>query len=399
VGLDLYGDETKVVNYLKNLGLADGAARIYTAVLCRQYRAPRDELVSAVKYHLPGTHGPSSGDESVSNVIDDLIKRSLFREVRGLNEVAVEAESPWLDALSVLANPEVVDEKIAAIIKESLRAFADSSPRERGLIERLGWATWEKPRQSWRDAIGQAKHRVRLGVYSSITVYDEIKDEIRQAFVNHRQMEVQILMFSPEVAAEIESNPDLANDVRKRTKDWLKLFAEAKKEAGEKGHTPKLEIRHIQDPKMSGFHRVALIDERLWMLNIHRPGIERGIEGIVYQGVADGRKSNIHDILEHYWANAWEQARDVRVAGRIFYELRRYGHLVVIVLMPAFAWYVVRNKIQWWDIKEDAWSGAAIGLMMAELYNSRSILAHAVSRLFGAISALFRPAGKNNDKN
>jgi hypothetical protein len=221
MSLNLYGDENKIVDYFIRSGLDDVEAKIYTAVLCRQYLAPRVELISVLRYHLPASRSdPESSEKRIGKAIDHLVELKLFRIVRGKREEIIGATSPWEDAVRA-AFPEqgTMEPEIVAIVSDSFKKFADYSPRERMLIERLGWASWEKPRQSFREAITEARHLIRLGVYSSITVYDEIKDQIYSAMVDHQEMKVQILMFSPKLAARIENNPDLAKDVEVRTKD------------------------------------------------------------------------------------------------------------------------------------------------------------------------------------
>ena len=64
--LHLYGDENQVIKYLKGSGLTEPAAKIYTAILCRQYRAPKEELVSLLKFHLPG-----SSDANIRHALDN----------------------------------------------------------------------------------------------------------------------------------------------------------------------------------------------------------------------------------------------------------------------------------------------------------------------------------------
>lgn len=383
MSLDLYGDENRVVEYLRRAGLSDASARIYTVVLCRQYRAPKNELASALRFHLPGLEHPASSESRILGEINELIARGLLREVAGLNEVSVEARSPWAEALSAnLLQHAPVDPQIASIIDESLKAFADFSPHERALIERLGWATWDQPRQRWQEAIRQAKDRIRIGVYSSITVYDEIKDAIRDAMVNRGSMTVQILMFSPELAARIEKNPDLANDVRQRTADWLNLFEDTKLAARERGHRPKLEIRHIEDATLSAFHRVMLIDRRQWILNIHRPGVERGIEGIVYQGDAENENpSNIHGLLEQYWDAAWARGRSVRWPGRLWHDIQHLRPLVAFVLMPV-AWQAAHADVDWLGVEAGWWGGAAICIIASEIYNNFAAIVKGTLKAF-----------------
>lgn len=382
--LHLYGNENGVVTYLKANGLSDIEARIYTAILCRQYRAPREELISLLKYHLPGlAPSPRSMESEINSAIENLITGGLVKVIDGLKEDPLEACNPWEQALKErLLKNNPVQPEIAEIIAASLKNFADFSLHEQNLIERLGWATWEKPRESFREAIRQARQQIRMGVYSSITVYDEIKNEIKEALVNHRQMEVQILMFSPKLAAKMESNPDLAKDVEIRTKDWKRLYDEAWKEARGKGNKPKLEIRHLHYEEMAAFHRVLLVDNRRWMLNVHRPGVERGIEGIVYQGSCEDRSpSNLYNLLDHYWGAAWESGVDPSLHKRVLHYLRNYLHFIVLGALVLLAWYAHKNNGDWWGIKNDWWGGAFVGLIIAEAYNNGSKFIHDILEL------------------
>jgi hypothetical protein len=332
-------------------------------------------------------------NSAIAGEIDLLLERGLLRQVPGSNENTVEATSPWREAFRAqLPYPDSMDAALLEQIDDVLKSFADFSPRERALIERLGWATWERPRRAWREAIREATQLIRLGVYSSITVYDEIQDVIRRAMVEHQSMRVQILMFSPELAAHIERNPDLANDVRKRTRDWQRLFVEALEDAKTRGNHPVLEIRHLSDRALSNFHRVALIDDRTWILNIHRPGEERGTQGIVYRGERKdgGTQSNLHAILDHYWHSAWERASDVRPERRLIRSIQTHLHLALLVVLPFFALYIEKQKQDWLGIKNDWWGGAVIGLMVGELYNARRVLLRILSGILNGANFVLR---------
>ena len=393
--LDLYGEENRVVDYLTHIGLDEVKAKIYTAVLCRQYRAPQKELISVLRYHLPGSkRKPASSEKQISTAIQHLISLRLFRAVRCRKEEIIEAYSPWEEAIKT-AFPKVkrIDPAVASIVEDSLRHFADYSPRERMLIERLGWASWEKPRQSFRDAVSEARHLIRLGVYSSITVYDEIKDQVLRALVEHSQMEVQILMFSPKLAARIENNPDLARDVELRTKDWQKLYEQAKAEARKRRHKPKLEIRYINDEAYSAFHRVGLIDSRKWIFNVHRPGIERGVEGMVYQGTCEERRpSNIFNVLDHYWRDAWKDAVPVAPLPRFARWVRDNRHFLILPVLAVFGWLLLTNHGNWFAIKNELMGSALIGLAISEIYNHGAEMLNRILELIKQlIEALQRP--------
>lgn len=359
------------MTYLRENGLPDAEARIYTAVLCRQYRAPREELISLLKYHLPGlAASPSSMEGEIGAALDRLVGRGLLKVIDGMQEDPLEACTPWAEALEKkLLDDKPLEPSVAAVIASSLGKRDDFSRHELDLIERLGWATWERPRDCFREAIGEAKQRIRMGVYSSITVYNEVAQQIREAMVARRELNVQILMFSPRLAAKIEGNPDLARDVEVRTKSWRLLFKEARRAARKEGNRPRLEIRHVQEGGLTALHRVLLVDDRRWMLNVHRPGVERGVEGIVYQGCSENNApSTIYHLLDHYWHAAWESAVDPSPLGRALHQLRQHLHLAVLCGLIFLAWYAERHGGDWLGLKKELWTGAFLGLILAELY-------------------------------
>jgi hypothetical protein len=366
-------DEKAVIHYLKKNGLTELEARIYTAILCRQYHYPRINFVKLFGYHQSGSATGSHPVETIDSSIDNLLKRGLLETIDGAKGDKLRACNPWKRTLEEkLLNNQGVNLRIDRIISSSLERLSE---QEKKLIERLGRATWEKPRTSFREAIGEAKQKIRLGVYSSITVYSEIEKEIKKAWVEHQQMEVQILMFSPKLAAKIERNPDLAKDVEDRTRAWKSLYAEAKKEARIFGHKPKLEIRHLHDEEMTAFHRVVLVDEGRWILNVHRTGVERGIEGIVYQGSCENRcHSNLYNLLDHYWRAAWESGVDPSLPKRMLHQLRRYRHFMILITLIGFAWYAHKNQVDWGGLNKDWWGGGIVGLVLAELYKDGSKL-------------------------
>ena len=386
--LDLYGEESKVVDYLSRNGLDEVQAKIYTVILCRQYHAPQSELMSLLEFHLPGSNRKSASTESqIESALKRLTKLKLIRVVRGKKEDFIEATTPWDKAIgALLPKKSSLEPDILAIIHDSLKHFADYAPRERALIERLGWASWEKPRQSFREAISEAHNLIRLGVYSSITVYDEVKDQVFKALVEHQEMRIQILMFSPKLAARIENNADLAKDVEIRTKDWQELYKRARIEAKKLEHKPTLEIRHITDESFSAFHRVVLIDNRKWILNVHRPGVERGVEGMVYQGTCEEKSpSNIYNLLDFYWQAVWQSAKPVTPIAIVLRWLKDNQHLIVLPLLVIIGWILFTTQGNWLGIANEWWGGALIGLAISELYNHGTSILSALLEFFKKI--------------
>ena len=374
--LHLHGGEHRLVDYLKANGLKDPQATFYTVILCRQYRAPREELISLLEYHLPVL--PSSRwpvEQQIAAALDDLVQRGLVERVDGEEAAPLRARNPWQTTLAEQLSNKKLDAEMGEIISDFLRNLAELSLPERSLIERLGRAGWEASRKAFREGIGQAHQRIRLGVYSSKTVFEEIKKEIKEVMIRRHGIEVQILMFSPKLAAKIESNPDLARDVQNRTEDWKHLYVEAKREAKRLGHNPKLEIRHLHDERMVAFHRVLLVDDRRWLMNVHRPRLERGIDGIVYQGFCDERgPSNLYTLLDYYWSAAWESGADPSLPSEIFHKIKRYQHLVLLPGLVFLGIYALKDGGNWLGMKNDWWGGAIVGVIIAELYNNRSMV-------------------------
>lgn len=341
--------ESKFVLYLETKGFERVSAQILSVAVCRRYCLSRDEFIAALEYYIvnPGT---------ISTAIDDLLKRGLLTIVQKQTESFIEATEPWDQVLLGESARTSADVEMIEMVNDFRKQ------REFDLAERIGWAGRIESRQAFRDAIAQARYRIRLGVYSSKTVFLEIADAIKTAMINNAEMRVEIMMLSPRLAGRIEDNPNLASDVITGTKKWLDFFVGVKEEAYKKGHRPTLQVRWVEDEKMAAFHRGLLIDDRLWILNIHRPGFERGIDGIVYRGFCSGKNTNIFTLLDHYWNTAWKSGINPNptLRERLRRVIDTYSNTIL-----GFALFVLSLPLIAW--RQDTWAHFAQGAAVAKI--------------------------------
>lgn len=300
-------NERTVAEYLRKSPLDETAVEVYTLMLCRQYRDTEAGLVNVLAYFFPTV---ADVEQEIRRALQALIGERLLTTAKGKEKEYIEAGAPWQEVLrntfpGIDADAEYAD--IASIVDGCIDSFSLLSRHERKLIERVGWASSDKARNEFCARIRDAQHNIRLGVYSSKTLFAEIRDTIYNAWLNHQSLSVQLLMLSPKLAVKTENNINLGNDVKHQTENWKALFHQACTAVAMTGKQPRLEIRWLQCEDLVAFHRVMLVDNRDWILNIHRPGIERGIEGIVYQGRGEGRTSNLYDFLDYYWCSAWDR--------------------------------------------------------------------------------------------
>ncbi len=358
---DLTQDELHVVSYLESKGLENISARVFAVILCRQYQLTRDQLIETCEYYLPG-----KDKSEIEKALDDLVaSRGLLTTVPHHTGKYIQACESWQKKVSeTLLGGAPLDPGIIETVNEFQKH------RETDLlIERIGLAAQAESRDAFCKAIGEARQRIRLGVFSSKTVYPEIADTLKDAMINNAELQVQILMYSPRLAVKIEGNSNLARDVKTRTEDWRKLYANARGEAAKRGHKPKLEIRWLQDEAMIAFHRGLLIDDRLWVLNIHRPGVDRGVDGILYRGYAVEKNTNLFMLMEQYWNMAWSCSVNPHATFRERLQgfIATHRNVTLGVLLGLVAGLFINLKL-------DSWADRAIGFATAKFVDDIPLL-------------------------
>ncbi len=345
--------EERVVEYLCQQGLDPLEARIFTIIVTRQYRTSLEELVDILQLYDEIEQLPA---DRIEELIHSLIQEQLLYFVEGKYDRYIEARDPISNISRSLLQGAQLDSDIAETIEEKVDLFRGVSLREKDLIERVGWASWESARGSLKEAINEARVSIKLGVFSSKTVYPAIYEEIEDAL--RKGIDVRILMFSPNLARQIE--PDVSvRDIVERTRDWTQLCVRERELARQEGRDiGKLEVRWLDNPGLSAIHRASIIDERWWILNIHSPGAERGIEGIVYRGRGDkwGR-TTIFNLLNYYWNRAWEQSYSPTLSGRIQASLRKgiWGDMLVVSVLAGICLYLKAV------LNQEFWSGGFLG--------------------------------------
>jgi predicted nucleotide-binding protein len=287
--------EDSVAKSLEAAGLGETEASVYTLLLCRQYRDTKECLIEDLEFYFTGAERA----ENISLAIDALLERGVLAESPRNKKRVVMVREPFDETLSeALPGHKSVVEGISKIVNKR-------HEQERRLIRRVGWANDNEACHELCEALERARRSIRLGVYSSKTLFPQVREILQQTLVNNPGLEMQVLMFSPELAVKVENNASLAQDVNTRTNDWKRLFEEVRHKTAD---DRRLELRWLQVESLSAFHRVMLIDDEVWQLNIHRVGKQRGVEGIVYQGGGEDGRSNLYSLLDHYWHAAWRSA-------------------------------------------------------------------------------------------
>ncbi len=296
---NLTTDEYRLVSYLEEKGLSPNAARVYALTLSRQYKAPKETLVDILAFF--------TGLGSLTRValvaeVDNLVQRELLHAHA---DAYVEASDPVDSIKRGLLYGDEVDSRVADLIAERINSFAPGSKLDTAFAERVGWATWPEARQALSRTIAMASETIRLGMFSSISAYAQLSLDIRDALA--RRVNVRLLMFSPDLARQVEHTPVVTRDVQVYVGNWKKLYEDLCREKGP-DQVGQFEIRLLAE-KMLAVHRSLLVDDgKIWLLNIHRPGRDRGTEGLVYRGSCELGETTIYNMLDYYWEAAWKGA-------------------------------------------------------------------------------------------
>lgn len=190
MSLGLHPDESKFAAYLQAKGLGDVSSRVLSVAVCRRYCLSRDEFIAALEYYI-------IDKPTIVSAVDDLLERGLLSTIQSPSqqEYFIQATEPWEQAFLKAFNTTVDTD-----MTETVNNF--HKRRESDLIERVSWAGRIESRQAFHNAILQARSRIRLGVYSSKTVFPEIANAIKSAMLNNSAMRVEIIMLSPRLACK-----------------------------------------------------------------------------------------------------------------------------------------------------------------------------------------------------
>jgi hypothetical protein len=345
----LDADEKKLMSFFIQQSLSESEASILTIMVCRQIRGPLSELAAILDGY---EHIEFLEVDEIEEKIQKLINRGFLTIQPGQIDNFIEFRDPVETILNCLGVEEI-EASIRRVIRKKTDLFKLISMRERTLIDRVGWASWDESRSALKDAVLDSKKQIRLGTFSSKTLFPAISQDIANALRN--KVDVRILLYSPTLAAKIE--PGTQTDVLLRTRDWYSLYrTEQLIASDEKRSIGKFELRWLDEASFSSMQRVTLIDDKWWFLNIHSPGKTRGIEGIVYRGRGDKLgKTTIFNVLEFYWEHAWEQSYSPYLIGRIRSILRGiWDDMILILVLTGGAIYLR-------TIANDLWAGGLLG--------------------------------------
>lgn len=362
-------DEENLVGYFLQKGLSEPEAGILAVMTCRQIRGPLAELAEILDGYQ---HIEPLSTVEIKGVIQNLIDKEFLTNLSGQSDRFIEMRDP-INTIPKCLGVKELTAPIKRIVQEKTDLFRIISLKERELIDRVGWASWELARLALKEAISDSKKSIRIGTFSAKTLYPAISQDIAGALRN--KVDVKILTYSPFLAAKIE--PGSQTDVILRTRDWQSLYrAEQLLAAEEKRSIGKFELRWLDDEELSSMHRVTLVDDKWWFLNIHSPGKTRGIEGIVYRGRGDKLgKTTIFNVLEFYWENAWEQSYSPHLMGRLKSILRGIWDDILLIVVLIWGSIYLRT------ISNDLWAGGLLGAAFQRLLDIWPVIQRNIARL------------------
>ncbi|MEW5828819.1 MAG: hypothetical protein AB1846_08020 [Chloroflexota bacterium] len=362
-------DEKKLMEYFLTRGLSEPEASILTIMACRPIRGPKSELAEILDGY---EYIESLKVEDIKEVISNLIDQGFLTSQMGQIDEFIEFRDP-VNTISKCLGISELPINIRRVVQEKTDLFRSISLKERELIDRVGWASWDLARSALKDAILDAKRQIKLGTFSSKTLYPSIRGDIIRALRN--KVDIKILLFSPTLAAKLE--PGTQSDIMLRTRDWYYLYREELLFATkEKRPLGKLEVRWLDDDSFSSMQRVTLIDDKWWFLNIHSPGKTRGIEGIVYRGRGDKLgKTTIFNVLEFYWEHAWEHSYSPYLIGRLRSILRGIWDDVLLIFVLIWGSLYLRATAN------DLWAGGLLGAAIQKLVDIWPIIQRNLARL------------------
>jgi len=381
---NLNTNEMKLVAYLQDRGLSLNAARIYALAISRQYKAPEEILADILAFFV----GLQDLERDVLlTEVDNLVKRGLLqRSQTPGGDTYLEAREPISAISAALLDGVAVDQQIVDLIAEKIRSFQPGSRLDTAFAERVTWATWPQARDALNRAIGEAVATIRLGMFSSSSVYAQLNQDIRDALT--RKVHVQLLMFAPDLALRVEHSPKVKRDIQERVRAWKKLYKSLCREKG-RNQVGKFEIRLISDERMLAVHRSLLVDDKMWILNIHRPSIDRGVEGLVYRGSCQEGETTIYSLLDYYWDSAWDRAIATDFFGRLSGLFDSYGKVFIAIVLAGIAWYL--QAIVKSTNLTNIFLGATLAKSIDAIPQLRKILEHiliALAELFVALAKL-----------
>jgi sugar-specific transcriptional regulator TrmB len=366
---ELDNDENKLLEFFLQQGLSEPEASILSIMVCRQVRGPLSELAEILDGY---EHIERLKVLDIKDLIQRLIDRGFLTDQSGQIDAFIEFRDP-INTIPKCLGIDELPVSIRRVVREKTDLFRIISLKERELIDRVGWASWDLARSALKDAIRDSKREIRLGTFSSKTLYPAISQDIANALRD--KVNVKIILFSPTLAAKIE--PGTQTDILLRTRDWYSLYrTEQLLASEEKRSIGAFELRWLDDESFSSMQRVTLIDDRWWFLNIHSPGKTRGIEGIVYRGRGDKLgKTTIFNVLEFYWENTWEHSFSPYLVGRLRSILRGIWDEVLLI----FA--LIGGAIYLRTTANELWAGGLLGAAIQKFIDIWPVIQRNLARL------------------
>jgi hypothetical protein len=277
-------------------------AAIYTVLLTRRYAGPKATVARIVRYFKPGTK-----DDDIAAAIDAMVARKLLDSANG----EVSLGDNWDESLSQATTPRGGFSEQFLDDVDQVRRWTEDE-----LVERVGRAGEARASQRMRIRISAATSRIRLGCFSSTVLFNDVGDAILRACANAHRMELQILMFSPALGIALEGEPSVEADIQRGLNDFRDLFTRIVTEAAASTRRPVCALRWLTDANFAGVHRMLLIDDCAWMFNVHRVGVDRGVDGLVFQGESRREApTTMYKMADFYWTAAWESAEPKLLIG------------------------------------------------------------------------------------
>src|SRR3954454_4176032 len=165
--------------------MSEVEAAIYTVLLTRRYTGPRARVRKIVQYFNPGTTGAD-----IERAIESMVSGNLLN---GTGD-QISLRPDWDVTLAQAIQPR-------GGFPEQFLDYVDRirRSREEELLERVGHAADARATQRMRVRIGKATNRIRIGCFSASVLLNDIEDALQRVCAGAHKIQVQVLMFSPEL--------------------------------------------------------------------------------------------------------------------------------------------------------------------------------------------------------
>ena len=289
---ELFSDSTQMHEPLSSL-----ESSVYTVLLTRGYSGRKARLIRIVRYF-----NPDADNHDIASAFDVLDRRRLVR----MNGEEVQLPDEWLTSLSGALRPRGgLSGSVLQRVERSRQSY------EADRLERVGRTSSDGAVRRVRTHILQAAHSIRLGCFSSSVLFDDVGEVLAEACSKRFRMHLQVLMYSPDLGISIEQDPTVQLAIENGLDEFDKLFVKIRDKASAANNHPTCELRWLgrNDAEFAGVHRMLIVDDRAWMLNVYSIGVDRGVDGILHQGSSMRETpTTIYRIINHYWQSAWARA-------------------------------------------------------------------------------------------